>query len=65
MTEAATLSTAFTKRFDLSVPVIQAPMGGVAGPRLIAAAANAGALGNLPIWFFPAETARQVIRQTR
>ncbi len=65
MTEAATLSTAFTKRFDLSVPVIQAPMGGVAGPRLIAAAANAGALGNLPIWFFPADTARQVIRQTR
>lgn len=59
------LPDSFTRAFGLRVPVVQAPMGGVAGPRLVAAAANAGALGNLPIWFFPPEAAVRTIREVR
>jgi nitronate monooxygenase len=51
-----TLRTAFTSKFDLSVPIVQAPMGGVAGPDLVATAANTGALAILPIWFVPPMT---------
>jgi len=40
-------------------------MGGAAGPRLVAAAANAGALAILPIWFGPPEAARAAIGRTR
>jgi len=36
--------------FGLEVPLVQGPMGGVAGPELVSAVANAGALGMLPIW---------------
>jgi NAD(P)H-dependent flavin oxidoreductase YrpB (nitropropane dioxygenase family) len=60
-----TLRTAFTDTFDLSVPIVQAPMGGAAGPDLVAAAANAGALAILPIWFAPPDAARDAIERTR
>ncbi|HEX7037741.1 MAG TPA: nitronate monooxygenase [Pseudomonadales bacterium] len=60
-----TFDTAFTRRFGLRVPVVQAPMAGVAGPELVAAAANAGALGILPIWAVPAAEAVALIRRTR
>ena len=39
-------------------------MGGVAGPKLVAAAANAGALAILPIWFGTPATAAEVIDKT-
>ncbi len=58
------LDTALTRAFGLDVPVVQAPVGGVAGPELVAAVAECGALGVLPIWFFPVETAIEKIRQT-
>lgn len=57
--------TRFTETFGVAVPAIQAPMAMIAGPRMVAAAANAGALGNLPVWFLPPEMARDLIRQTR
>ena len=60
-----TLQTEFTRRFALSVPIVQAPMGGAAGPRLVAASANAGALAILPIWFGTPAAASNVINQTR
>ncbi len=65
MTETVTLGTSFTRIFDLSVPIIQAPMASIAGARMVAAAANVGAFGNLPIWFVPMEAGRDMIRQTR
>ncbi len=34
--------TAFTRAFGLEVPIIQAPMGMAAGPKLVAAAARGG-----------------------
>jgi NAD(P)H-dependent flavin oxidoreductase YrpB (nitropropane dioxygenase family) len=57
--------TSFTRTFALKLPVVQAPMGGVAGPALVAAAANAGALGILPIWFGSPSAAREQIAATR
>src|ERR1700679_2276744 len=40
-----TVHTWLTERFDLSVPVVCAPMYGVAGGRLAAAVSSAGGLG--------------------
>jgi nitronate monooxygenase len=56
---------AFTRAFGLAVPIVQAPMGGAAGPRLVAAAANAGALAILPIWVGPPAAATEAIMRTR
>lgn len=56
---------AFTQAFDLALPIVQGPMGGVAGPELVSAVANAGALGLLPIWSLSPEAAAHRIAQTR
>ena len=55
----------FTEQFDLRVPLLQGPMGGVSGPRLVAAVAQAGALGILPIWSGSVEASIGKIAQTR
>lgn len=55
----------FTRRFGLTFPIVQGPMGGVAGAELVAAVANAGGLGILPIWSQSPETAVRRIEQTR
>ncbi len=39
------ITTALTKMFGLSVPLVLAPMGGVSGGRLAAAVSESGALG--------------------
>jgi len=39
------ISTSLTKMFDLSVPLVLAPMGGVSGGRLAAAVSESGGLG--------------------
>jgi NAD(P)H-dependent flavin oxidoreductase YrpB (nitropropane dioxygenase family) len=57
--------TSFARAFALRLPVVQAPMGGVAGPALVAAAANTGALGVLPIWFGTAAAAKEAIAATQ
>jgi nitronate monooxygenase len=47
----------------IDVPIVQAPMGGAAGPELAAAVSNAGGLGTLPLsWASPAEVAESVER---
>jgi nitronate monooxygenase len=38
------------KMLGIDVPIVLAPMGGTAGPELVAAVSNAGGLGILPIW---------------
>lgn len=45
-----TFSTKLMDRLGLNLPIVLAPMGGVAGPELAAAVSNAGGLGLLPIW---------------
>lgn len=59
------LHNKFTEQFDLRLPLIQGPMGGVSGPRLVAAVAQAGALGILPIWAGSVESSIEKIAQTR
>lgn len=41
------LKTCFTRAFDLSSPIVGAPMAGVSGPSLTAAVARSGGLGLL------------------
>ena len=53
------------KKLGIDIPIIQAPMGGVAGPQLAAAVSNAGALGTLPLWRADNETLRKIVRETR
>lgn len=59
------MRTAFTQLVGIDVPIVQAPIGGLAQPPLVAAVSNAGALGMLAItWLEPAQV-RASISQTR
>ena len=49
------LSTPFTELLGWSVPLQQAPMGGVTTPELVAAVAGAGAVGMVPAQMLPAD----------
>jgi nitronate monooxygenase len=49
------LTTAFTELLGCRVPLQQAPMGGVTTPELVAAVADAGAVGMVPAQMLPAE----------
>ena len=59
------MKTILCERLGIELPIIQAPMGGAAGPGLAAAVSNAGGLGMLPLWRADAETMRRQIRETR
>ena len=59
------MNTLLSELLDITIPVVQAPMGGAAGPRLAAAVSNAGGLGTLPIWTSDLETTRALVRETR
>jgi len=55
----------FTREFALDLPIVQGPMGGVAGPELVAAVCNAGGLGILPVWVLPADEVAEAVAATR
>lgn len=59
------MSTALCRKLGIEIPIIQAPMGGVASARLAAAVSNAGALGTLPLWAVDLDTLRRTVRETR
>lgn len=59
------MKTVLCDRLGIEVPIIQAPMGGAAGPPLAAAVSNAGGLGTLALWGADIETLRQQVRQTK
>ncbi|AOJ42440.1 2-nitropropane dioxygenase [Burkholderia lata] len=59
------VSSDLTARLGLQHPIIQAPMAGVATPRLAAAVSNAGGLGSLGIGACTTVQARQMIEATR
>lgn len=59
------LHTRLCDRFDLHVPVIQAPVGGATCPELAATVSEAGALGTLSITWRSVQDARALIRQIR
>jgi nitronate monooxygenase len=53
------------ERLQLTKPIVQAPMAGVATPALAAAVSNEGGLGSLGIGAMNVETARKAIRDTK
>jgi len=58
--------TSLTERFDIRLPIIQAPMtGGPGTPQLAAAVANAGGLGALAGGYLQPEALRQSIAELR
>jgi len=44
------LQTPFTQLLGIRHPIMQAPIGGAAGPELAASVCNAGALGSITVW---------------
>jgi nitronate monooxygenase len=59
------MRTALCDKLGITIPVIQAPMGGAVGPQLAAAVCNAGGLGTLPLWRADIETLRRQIRELK
>lgn len=59
------MKTALCERLGIELPIIQAPMGGAAGPALAAAVSNAGGLGMLALSRADIETMQGRIRETR
>jgi len=49
----------------IDIPIVSAPMGVAAGPRLAAAVSNAGGLGALPVWRADIDKVRRLIRETK
>ena len=48
---------------EIEKPILSAPMGGAAGPDLVAAVCNAGAYGVIPLWGKPVEQVVSGIEQ--
>ncbi|MFE4718496.1 nitronate monooxygenase [Streptomyces sp. NBC_01474] len=61
----ATLETAFTKLVGVRHPLVQTGMGWVAGPRLVSASANAGALGILASATMTLDQLRSAVREVK
>jgi NAD(P)H-dependent flavin oxidoreductase YrpB (nitropropane dioxygenase family) len=59
------METALTKLTGVRHPVVQTGMGWVAGPRLVSASANAGALGILASATMTADQLRQAVREVK
>lgn len=59
------MQTVLCSLLQIEVPIIQAAMGGAAGPALAAAVSNAGGLGMLVPWRADLATLRRQIRETR
>jgi NAD(P)H-dependent flavin oxidoreductase YrpB (nitropropane dioxygenase family) len=57
------METALTRLVGVRHPIVQTGMGWVAGPRLVSAAANAGALGILASATMPLDRLREAIRE--
>ena len=55
----------FLDRLGLSIPLVQAPMAGVATPALAAAVSNAGALGSIGVGATNATSASRMIAEVR
>ena len=59
------IATALTRLLDLDVPIVQAPIGGLAVPPLAAAVANAGGLGMLALTWRDPDELPALIAETR
>ncbi|RII17812.1 Nitronate monooxygenase [Streptomyces sp. YIM 130001] len=61
----ATIATALTELTGVRYPIVQTGMGWVAGPRLVSASANAGALGILASATMTVEQLRTAVREVK
>ncbi|MFF8998489.1 NAD(P)H-dependent flavin oxidoreductase [Streptomyces achromogenes] len=59
------METALIRLVGVRYPIVQTGMGWVAGPRLVSAAANAGALGILASATMPLDRLREAVREVR
>jgi nitronate monooxygenase len=57
------LKNELCKVIDIEKPIVSAPMGGAAGPDIVAAVSNAGSFGVIPLWAKPVEEIREGIAQ--
>jgi nitronate monooxygenase len=57
--------TALTRALGIDVPIVQAPLGNLTCPELVAAVSNAGALGMLSVTWRKPEEIRSLLRRTR
>jgi len=59
------MQTALTRALGIEHPVVQAPIGGLSNPRLVAAVSNAGGLGMIALTWHDVDAARSAIRDIR
>jgi NAD(P)H-dependent flavin oxidoreductase YrpB (nitropropane dioxygenase family) len=59
------VQNALCLKLGISIPIIQAPLGGAVPPKLAASVSSAGGLGTLPLWGADTDTLRRTIRETR
>lgn len=59
------LRTPLCRRLGIRSPIVQAPIGSVANPRLAAAVSNAGGLGTLALSWTPVDGLLERLRETR
>lgn len=59
------MPNAFTSLVGIDIPIVQAPMGGAASPRLAAAVSNAGGLGMLALTWSAPDDVIAAIRATK
>lgn len=59
------METALTKLVGIEHPIVQTGMGWVAGPRLVSAAANAGALGILASATMTVDQLRSAVQEVK
>ena len=52
----------FADTFGIALPIVQAPVGGIASPELAAAVSNAGALGSLALTWHEPPNVREALR---
>jgi NAD(P)H-dependent flavin oxidoreductase YrpB (nitropropane dioxygenase family) len=65
MTDTRTITTPLTELVGVRHPLVQSGMGWVAGPRLVAATANAGALGVLASATMTVEQLRSAVQEVK
>ncbi len=59
------MKTDLCRILGIEKPIISAPMGGAAGPNLVAAVCEAGGFGAIPLWGIPVEQTHDGIEQVR
>jgi NAD(P)H-dependent flavin oxidoreductase YrpB (nitropropane dioxygenase family) len=59
------MKTKLSEALNIEKPIVSAPMGGAAGPDLVAAVCNAGGFGVIPLWGKPVEQVRDGIADIR